>query len=341
MRARRSAPSDDRDALAELQVRSDDTASSLRHRALTAVLQVGIADRCGWYEPVMQGGLPCPGHAIFHGCGDDASERFFRRYDELPGTIGPRHSLRHLVPGFSSRFVRGADLWGSRDRLMESPFYEHVFEPLGFADQLRLQVFDGDCFVAYIGLYRGPREPEFSRADARRLHPLVRALRGTLVTAARLGDRASPEEGGDVLVRPDGRVAAATRTGKAWLDAEGVAPGLRALARDLEHRPDEAGTAIVGPARVEWTRLHGETTRYLVRLARSRYRRPRLARLTPRRREVAELLARGLRVEDVATALEISTHTAKRHVAAVYRSLDIAHRAELVRLLATNDEDER
>ncbi len=51
--------------------------------------------------------------------------------------------------------------------------------------------------------------------------------------------------------------------------------------------------------------------------------------LTPREREVAQLLTRGATNEEIARALWISRHTVKDHVKAVYAKLGVGGRAEL------------
>jgi len=51
--------------------------------------------------------------------------------------------------------------------------------------------------------------------------------------------------------------------------------------------------------------------------------------LTPREREVAQLLARGATNEEIARALWISRYTVKDHVKAVYAKLGVGSRAEL------------
>jgi DNA-binding NarL/FixJ family response regulator len=53
--------------------------------------------------------------------------------------------------------------------------------------------------------------------------------------------------------------------------------------------------------------------------------------LTPREREVLELLGRGLANRAIASALGISDHTAKFHVASVLAKLGAANRADAVR----------
>jgi DNA-binding NarL/FixJ family response regulator len=52
------------------------------------------------------------------------------------------------------------------------------------------------------------------------------------------------------------------------------------------------------------------------------------ATLTPREAEVLSLVGRGLRVADVATALDLAPSTVSSHVKAVYRKLNISSRAE-------------
>ena len=59
--------------------------------------------------------------------------------------------------------------------------------------------------------------------------------------------------------------------------------------------------------------------------------RPAPPHLTPREREVLELLASGHSVVSAAAELEISEHTAKTHVKSLYRKLDVSSRASLVR----------
>ena len=54
--------------------------------------------------------------------------------------------------------------------------------------------------------------------------------------------------------------------------------------------------------------------------------------LTPREREVLELLAHGLSNRQIADALDISEHTAKFHVASVSAKLGASSRTEAVRL---------
>jgi DNA-binding NarL/FixJ family response regulator len=55
-------------------------------------------------------------------------------------------------------------------------------------------------------------------------------------------------------------------------------------------------------------------------------------RLTPREREVLELLARGLGNKQIAWELSVSEHTVKYHVSALYAKLGAGSRTEVLRL---------
>jgi DNA-binding NarL/FixJ family response regulator len=52
--------------------------------------------------------------------------------------------------------------------------------------------------------------------------------------------------------------------------------------------------------------------------------------LSPREREVLELVASGSTNPEIAAALHLSTHTVKEHTSALYKKLDVRNRAEAV-----------
>jgi DNA-binding NarL/FixJ family response regulator len=54
------------------------------------------------------------------------------------------------------------------------------------------------------------------------------------------------------------------------------------------------------------------------------------ARLTERQRDVLEQLASGLRYDQMALTLEVTTNTVRAHVRSIYRKLDAATRIEAV-----------
>jgi DNA-binding CsgD family transcriptional regulator len=56
--------------------------------------------------------------------------------------------------------------------------------------------------------------------------------------------------------------------------------------------------------------------------------------LSAREREVAQLLQRGLRTEQIAARLHISPHTLRDHIKSVFHKLQVNHRAELMALVS-------
>jgi DNA-binding CsgD family transcriptional regulator len=52
--------------------------------------------------------------------------------------------------------------------------------------------------------------------------------------------------------------------------------------------------------------------------------------LTPREREVLQLLCTGDSYKDVADKLFLSKHTVRRHIRSIYEKLEVSSRAEMV-----------
>jgi DNA-binding CsgD family transcriptional regulator len=76
--------------------------------------------------------------------------------------------------------------------------------------------------------------------------------------------------------------------------------------------------------------------RYLLTVASDRSpasRDPRLARLTAREREIAELVARGLRNPEIARELALSVRTIENHLRSIYAKLQVRNRASLAGLM--------
>ena len=59
-----------------------------------------------------------------------------------------------------------------------------------------------------------------------------------------------------------------------------------------------------------------------------------LDELTPREREVLQLIARGYRYKEIAVRLHLSSRTVESHVSAVLRKLQLSSRNELTRWAA-------
>lgn len=59
--------------------------------------------------------------------------------------------------------------------------------------------------------------------------------------------------------------------------------------------------------------------------------------LTPREKEVLNLLALGMTYTDIAEDLEISPHTVRRHIENIYSKLNINSRSEIIRLFQNTE----
>jgi two-component system nitrate/nitrite response regulator NarL len=66
-------------------------------------------------------------------------------------------------------------------------------------------------------------------------------------------------------------------------------------------------------------------------------RQSRLAELTPREAEIAELISKGLSNKQIARELEIKVHTVKNHVHHIFDKLGIRNRTGVARLVAESD----
>ena len=61
---------------------------------------------------------------------------------------------------------------------------------------------------------------------------------------------------------------------------------------------------------------------------------PACAPLTPRQRDVVELLARGYTNHEIGTALQVSTNAVKNHLKQIFARLGVANRTECVSRLS-------
>lgn len=137
-----------------------------------------------------------------------------------------------------------------------------------------------------------------------------------------------------VLLETDGTVGLATPEGRAWIDREGLAEGLRAAVALL--LPDPSGSFWVrshgGTLRIQLTRLEGPRGEHY--LAQPEPDPPRTrALLTPTQRRIVDQMILGERLGAIARSLGVSPETVKTHVKAIYGRLAVGSRLELVRLL--------
>jgi DNA-binding CsgD family transcriptional regulator len=243
---------------------------------------------------------------------------------------------------------------GEPDR---SPRYRTIHRSLGFGAELRAAFRDSDACWGSVALVRGADQPDFTEPEvkfvARISAHLAYGLRDALlgeVTAAGMADYAP----GVMVLGKDGSVRSLTDQAKFWLDQFPRDRGSRlefpAAVHAVVNRvlgPERSGPAVAASARVpltsgRWLTVHGaalngdegdpETVAVTLApctMAELEPIRLALYGLTPREREVAQLLTRGASNDEIAGKLWISRHTVKDHVKAVYAKLEVGSRAEL------------
>ncbi|HYW13286.1 MAG TPA: response regulator transcription factor [Longimicrobium sp.] len=136
----------------------------------------------------------------------------------------------------------------------------------------------------------------------------------------------------DVALRAPAVVLLAERPVAGWVAEVLRAGALAVLPRDA--LPEEITAAVEGAAAGLVVLPAALAVELAARSAEDAVPEPRLSvadpGLTPREREVLELLARGMGNKGVARVLGISEHTVKAHVGAVFEKLGASTRAEAV-----------
>jgi DNA-binding NarL/FixJ family response regulator len=142
---------------------------------------------------------------------------------------------------------------------------------------------------------------------------------GTGLEATRELSRAAPDVGVLMLTMydDDESVFAAMRAGALGYVLKGADPEniVRAIASVA------AGEAIFGP---------GIARRAMAYLSTPRSNEPAFPELTPREREVLDLIAAGLGNAAIAARLSVSTNTIGNHVSSIFGKLRVASRAEAI-----------
>jgi len=236
-----------------------------------------------------------------------------------------------------------------------SPRYRDLHRSLGFGAELRGVFRAGGASWGHIALVRGENQPDFSdqevafvtRIGAHLGHGLREAL---LREAAAAMPQRAP---GVIVLGQDGSVRSITDQARFWLEQfprdRGTGLELPVAVHAVATRAVAARPEPVVPPRAsvrlasgQWLTLHAAplhadgtgpdavaVTLAPATPAELEPLRLALHGLTPREREVAQLLARGATNEEIARALWISRYTVKDHVKAVYAKLRVGGRAEL------------
>jgi DNA-binding CsgD family transcriptional regulator len=235
--------------------------------------------------------------------------------------------------------------------------YRSIVRSLGFGSELRAVFRTGGACWGSVALVRDQDQPDFSDREvtfvARIGEHIAHGLREALLHEQAAAPR-THRAPGVIILDSHGAVCSLTDQARFWLDQLPPDRGsglelpavVHAVARRALKRASSDGESSPS-ARVRltsggWLSLHAATLRAnptdattvavtlaLATVAELEPLQLALHDLTPREREVAQLLARGASNEEIARALWISRHTVKDHAKAVYAKLGVASRAEL------------
>jgi DNA-binding CsgD family transcriptional regulator len=272
-------------------------------------------------------------------------ERDFGKYHDL---IRRRHAVTTLH----------RETHGEPDRSVR---YRRIHRALGFGAELRAVFRTGQVCWGSVALVRDEGQPDFSDHEVAFVSRVARHIAyGLREALLRDASQAGVDDRGPgvIVLDSDGSVRSLTDRARCWLERfspdRGTGLELPAVVHAVARRALAAGPedreakpyATVRLATGEWLTVHAAPLQascagrdaVAVTLAPAGFSeleplRMALHGLTPREREVAQLLTRGATNDEIARALWISRHTAKDHVKAVYAKLGVTSRAELGAML--------
>lgn len=229
----------------------------------------------------------------------------------------------------------------------------------GIGDEMRILARSGTNTWGAACLIRGDDMPDFTAAEVRYAgsiaHDVGLALRGELLRIATTRNSASSGGAGTLILSADDTIEGFTPEATHWMRRLGIAEGVGQLPTamrwvSLQARAQERSNGQSVRVRAARSRipladgdfvvvkaepLHGSAESKVVMTFEPASRASLLTLLmalhdlTPREKELAELLVNGWAVPDIARELALSPHTVRDHVKAIYTKVGVRSRPEL------------
>lgn len=227
--------------------------------------------------------------------------------------------------------------------------YVEIGEPNGIYDELRVACVTDGVWWATVSGYRFDGRPAFNQADVTKAaslsSALARGFRRRFLQAAVQQPVNLDRPPGAFNIDSNGQITTTTQQSETWLDTLDRAR-VSTLCRALVVGVDHSGTVALtvtgseGPLVFHASRLKGSDDEISVVVE---YPRPLQLtslvvdayELTPREREIAELVLTGLVTKQIARELEISEYTVQDHLKSVFAKTGTATRGELCAALYT------
>jgi len=254
--------------------------------------------------------------------------------------------------------VPAASLSGATEGHPErSSRYRELLTHEGFRDEMRVAFVDSDtCWGAALFL-RAADRPDYTPAEAAFLaelsRPIAQALRRSLLTLA-LAAGEGDEAPGLVVIDAAGQIESLTEPALRWMAElaevgisvpDRVPSSVAAVAAVARSEPDHRRTGVPRVRALtrggRWLVLHGALLEgtadgkvaVIIEPARSPEIAPLIVQaygLTPREREVAELVLLGRSTNDIAALLSVSPYTVQDHLKAIFEKVGVRSRREMV-----------
>ncbi|MBS1879431.1 MAG: hypothetical protein JST31_07960 [Actinobacteria bacterium] len=279
----------------------------------------------------------------------NVSDVFLSRYEKIGRTEDPiiAHVMERGTVGYSLAVM-------APERWLESTVYREVFSLHGMVHAAQAPIFSGEEMVGTLAFGSDEERPALSPGELARIDFVTRAFGLALETVQRaeqLARRCEQVEAAlDLCSTPVAMITTATempqlnRAAQRLLDrtvdgrdllyrlVASPAPHEESFSREISVRWQEGGEGTIrAHSRASAANPEALITVLECDADRPPLAGPRWAQLTPREREVALLLVRGLSDQEVAQELYLSPHTVKQYVKSIYRKVGVRSRVELTR----------